>query len=468
MSLDHTPRRIHLLMLAVFVFLFIGLALLYGRPVIQNDGISYYGLTLSLLQDQDFDLSNQYSKFRELRVIPVPGSDKVASYYSCGIAFLYVPFLYVTDQFSTLRELRPYAQNVRFPFSHSLGVFLGSVFYTFASLVLGYFLLLRHQKLGPVTSFLIAILCLIGTPLLFYTLTVPSFAHASDTFLVSAAFILAISKNPLEFHSIRIRNVLLGFVLALSLMLRNNNIVIIPVMLLGVLFLEREKGLPNAIRTCLEIFTGALPVLLIHVYFNFSQYGKLFATGYTVEVKSHAQVRLYRFFWIFFHPVPGIYPWAPIALLGSIGLIIAAARRNREALFALAIVLVVIISIRFAAVIFPGATFGQRLLTHLYIFWVFGVSEVFKIHRKASAVLAIICVLWTFMLFNLYFVLTGCRESRIMSKHGGASAIEWIQTSRECYHRSRMNSESTGPASFLNRNLGAKPYPVLMHILLKD
>jgi hypothetical protein len=459
---------IHLLIVGLFLICILFLALVYGRPVIQNDGITYYGLTLSLLKDHDFNLANQYAKYKELRVIPFPGTDKVASYYSCGFAFMYVPFLYVADLFTTLREWRPYAQNVRFPFSHAFGVFLGSIFYTFASVLLAYFLLIRHQKLPPLLSFCIPLFCLIGTPLLFYTLTVPSFAHASDTFLVSAAFVLAISKNPLEFHSIRIRNLLLGFVLALSLMLRNNNIVIIPVMVLGVLYLDPEKGLRSALRSCLEIFAGALPVLIVHAAFNFSQYGKLFATGYAVEVTRHAQVRLYRFFWIFFHPVPGIYPWSPLALLGSIGLIISAIRKNREAIVAFAIVLVVIISIRFAAIIFPGATFGQRLLTHLYIFWVFGVSELFIRHRKISSVLATVCVIWTFLLFNLYFVLTGCRESRIMSKEGGSTAVEWIQTSADCYRRSREANESTGPISFLNQNLRARPYPVLLHILFKD
>lgn len=468
MSRDTPTGKLPVLMIFLIVVLFLCLALVYGRAVIQNDGISYYGLTLSLVKDHDLDLKNQRQKYREVRVIPFPGSDRVASYYSCGIAFLYAPFLFAADLMPALKEWRPYAQNVRFPFSHTFGVFVGSFFYSLLSVLLAYYMLVRNRKLSPVLSLVIVVFCFIGTPLLFYTVTVPSFAHASDTFLVTVAFVLAISKNPLEFSSIRFRNVLLGFVLALSLMLRNNNIVIIPFMVLGVVYIEWEKGWNNALRTCLEIFAGALPVLSVHVYFNFSQYGKLFATGYTVEVTRHAQVRLYRFFWIFFHPVPGIYPWSPVALLGSIGLLIAAYTRKREAIVALAVVLVVIISIRFAAVIFPGATFGQRLLTHLYIFWVFGLSELFIRYKRTTMVLASVCVLWTFLLFNFYYVLTGCRESRIMSKEGGSSPIEWIQTSAGCYERAKQNNEVTNPISFLNRNLKAKPYPAILHLVTRN
>src|SRR5262249_38175465 len=67
----------------VILVLFALLMLLYGRPVIQNDGISYYGMTLSLLKDGDFNLQNQYEEIPEIRMKPLP-EGKLASYYSCG------------------------------------------------------------------------------------------------------------------------------------------------------------------------------------------------------------------------------------------------------------------------------------------------------------------------------------------------------------------------------------------------
>ncbi|MCI0607064.1 hypothetical protein L0156_29100 [bacterium] len=456
--------RTHFLAIGCLALVLVCLGLFYGRPVIQNDGISYYALVVSLLEDHDFNLENQRAKYREVRVIPKPNS-KVASYYSCGIAFLYAPFLYTMDLFPAIREARPYAQNVKFPFSHNLGIFLGSVFYSFLSIILAYYFLIHHQQLSPGRSLFLALSCFLGTPLLFYTFTVPSFTHASDTFLVTAAFLLAISKNKLQVGFIRFRNVLLGFFLAFSVLLRNNNIVIVPVMVLGVLYFERKEGWRQAIHTSLEIFGGALPVLIVHAFFNLSQYGKLIATGYVIDVQQRAQKRFFRFFWIFFHPVPGIYPWSPVALIASIGLVLAAIKKRSEALLAVAVAIVVIISIRFAAIIFPGSTFGQRLLTHLYIFWVFGLSEVFKRSRKLTIGLTAACLVWTFLLFNTYFILTGMRHSKIMAIKGGSSPHVWLQTAMESYQEAKTKGETTNPVEFWYRNLGAKPYPVILHLL---
>jgi len=344
---------------------------------------------------------------------------------------------------------------------------MGSLIYAFLSITLAYFFLIHHQRLSPGNSLFLALSCFIGTPLLFYAFTVPSFTHASDTFLVTAAFLLAIWKNKLEIGFIRFRNILLGFFLAFSVLLRNNNIVIVPIIVSGVLFLERKEGWRQAIRTSLEIFAGALPVLIVHALFNLSQYGKVIATGYVIDVKQTAQTRFFRFFWIFFHPVPGLYPWSPVALIASIGLILAAIKKRPEALLALAVVIVVIISIRFAAIIFPGSTFGQRLLTHLYIFWVFGLSEVFIRFKKLTIGLTAACLVWTFLLFNTYFILTGMRESKIMTNKGGSSPLVWLQTACETYQEVKAQGEGTNPVKFWFDNLGAKPYPVLLHVLLR-
>jgi hypothetical protein len=444
-------------LIIAFCLIFLILALFYGRPVIQNDGISYYALTASLIEDRDFRLENQYKKFPEVRVIPFPDGH-VASYYSCGFALMYAPTILFLDRFPALRETRLYAQNVKFPFSHTLGVFLGSVLYGFFSVLLSYRFLIHQRNQSPLTAFLISLAVFIGTPLIFYTFTVPSFAHAADAFLVTCIFYLAVSRNFLTWHEIRFRNVLLGFFLAFSVLLRNNNIVIVPVVVLGVLYFEKEKRW----RTCFEILGGALPILILHIFYNIDQYGKVIATGYDVRVTGQqVQYRFLRLFFILFHPVVGIYPWSPIAILSTIGLILAARKKDPAALLALAIVIVVIISIRFAAIIFPGSTFGQRLLVHLYVFWVFGLAEFFQRFKKPAIVLACLFTIWSFILFNSYYILTGSGANKIMTKEGGSSPIMWLQTANESY----QNSNEESLIGFWYENLGARPYPVLIRIL---
>jgi hypothetical protein len=176
---------------------------------------------------------------------------------------------------------------------------------------------------------------------------------------------------------------------------------------------------------------------------------------------QQVQYRFLRLFFILFHPVVGIYPWSPIAILSTIGLILAARKKDPAALLALAIVIVVIISIRFAAIIFPGSTFGQRLLVHLYVFWVFGLAEFFQRFKKPAIVLACLFTIWSFILFNSYYILTGSGANKIMTKEGGSSPIMWLQTANESY----QNSNEESLIGFWYENLGARPYPVFIRIL---
>jgi len=74
-----------------------------------------------------------------------------------------------------------------------------------------------------------------------------------------------------------------------------------------------------------------------------------------------------------------------------------------------------------------------------------------------------LCVLWSFTLFNTYYILTGSRAGKVMTKEGGSSPIAWIEAAVESYE----HSENTCPIQFWYQCLGAKPYPVFMHILYR-
>lgn len=470
MSQTQAPeRRRQFISFSLLALLFLILVLLYGRPVIQNDGISYYGLAVSLVEDGDFDLKNQYETHPEIRIVKKRFENKVASLYSCGFAYLYAPFLYVADQFQVLRELRVYSQNVVFPFSHGLSILLGSLFYGFLSVAVAGLLLVKTETVSPVHAMLFSSAAFIGTPLLFYSMSTPSFAHAADTFLVTISFCLAVTQSTFPIGPVRFRNVLLGFFLAFTVMLRNNNAVIVPVVVAGLLYFDRKEGWKRALMTSLEVLAGAIPVILVHASFNLSQYGRLFATGYGVSVKSEvATRRITQFWWILFHPVAGLYPWSPVAILSTIGLVLGIRRKSRTCALALTVVAVVIFSIRFAAIIFPGGTFGQRLLTHLYIFWVLGLVEFVRRFKKTGIVLAALCVAWSFLLFNSYFTITGSEQSRILTKEGGSSPVVWFQTANQLCSDAIQRQETTGCISFWYTSLGNNPYPVLLHTIMRE
>jgi hypothetical protein len=77
-------------------------------------------------------------------------------------------------------------------------------------------------------------------------------------------------------------------------------------------------------------------------------------------------------------------------------------------------------------------------------------------------------VIWTFLLFNTYYILTGTRQSKIMIREGGSTPVEWIRTSWEEYEQARTENRTTSLTRFWDDNLGAKPYPTLIHALRQN
>ncbi|HSE40694.1 MAG TPA: hypothetical protein VLH08_08005 [Acidobacteriota bacterium] len=443
--------------ISIFLFLFFSLSLLYGRAVIQNDGITYYALTSSLIHDHNFDLSNEAKRLRDLRVFPSLQTGKIASIYSCGFAFLYAPILLLTEAFPVLNQIRPYAQNAIIPFADALGVFIGSVLFSLTSLLLSY-KLLKHFELDTHLALFFSFAVFCGTPLIFYTFTTPSFSHAADAFLFSAIFYLAIRK-------VRMRNVFLGFFLGLSVLLRNVNAFVILPIVVWVLYFEHKEG-KHLLRSLAEIAAGGLPIVTIQLSYNFAQYGSFFATGYPVPIAERPQhvldmiVSLKR---MLVDPSLGLFVWSPVALLSLCGLIIGCIKRNKESVLAIMCFVSVVGALCFFRVMTPGATFGNRFLSHIFILWVVGLYELFKLMPRHILIVTAVPVLWSFLLFNAYYINFANPESRkFLSAFKEPNPIQVFQASVEGF---RKTKSANNPLSFWYRSLGSGQYPSL-HFLI--
>lgn len=447
------------------------LMLIYGRIVIESDGITYYALTQSLLQDHDFDLTNQHERMPEVRVYLSSVTGKLASIYSCGIAIVNGPFVWLSNQLGgllpALAQWRPYAQSVRFPFPDALGVFLASSVYSFLAILICTKLLMRQYQASSAIAAFLPMAVFIGTPLAFYTFSSPSFIHAADAFLVAAAFYFAVMQPPMSI-SFRLRNILIGFFLALAILVRNNDIVLILPIVGGVVWYERKNGWKRAFFTSLEILAGALPVLMIHVYFNLTQYGHPFTTGYRVDwATDFFPRRVAKFHQIFTHPSAGMFPWSPVTFLSLIGLLVGTIRKRRSAILALASVATVIVSIRFAGFVWTYSSFGQRYVVHLMIFLVVGLYELVLVSKKGTLILTSLCILWSILLWNAYLINFASPQLRgtLTIQYGRelTPAILLQNTSSE-FHKAKQADPITAAAFWWN-SLAARPYPTLIHIL---
>lgn len=428
------------------IALFLVLALLYGRIIIDGDGLSYYALTLSLAHDHDFDLQNQKQDIQGVMAPFNETTGKPASLFSCGFGVLYAPLLVTLESMPSLMQGHPYAQNARIPFPHSLAVFAQSLAFGLGAVLLAYAFVVRRFALSPLPAAFLCLSTLAGTPLLFYSVTMPSYSHAADTFLTTAVFALVLSdwKSPL-------RCLLAGCLLAFSVMLRNNNVVFWPVAAAALLYAER----PRWLRAGMWLLAGALPVTAAHAWFNLSQYGKLFATGYRVQTETGFLAEM------LFHPYAGVFVWAPVTALAVVGLLLGAARRNRESIVSLAAVLIVMLSVQFQGNWWGGCSFGQRFFTHLFFFWIIGLSQ---LHGWRKAILAPVglCALWTFFLFNVYLVNAGSVEGRkaLNANNCRRTPVEMIAAARANHSQS-----GSGMFSYWLECLSAKPYPTLFFVL---
>lgn len=456
--------RDRILPFAVVGAAFLILALLYGRIVIQNDGISYYGLTVSLLQDGDFDLTNQSQKFPEIRLFQSPVTGRKASQYSCGYALLYAPFVFVSEKIAALipgsATWRPYPQNTRFPFADSIGVFAGSVLFGLGTVILAAALLRKVYAASWMAGVGAGLAVLLGTSLVFYNFVCPSFAHAADAFLIALAFLLIVL--PFENGGGQFwRSALIGFTLALSVLLRNNNIVLLPVLIGGYLVAtRRHRPFPAAAY----VFAGALPILLLHFYFNWTQYGVFLGTGYHLRENVTTESRLIYFWKLLFHPVAGVFVSSPITLLAIAGLMRGIQQRRLAPAIALASIFVVLCSLSFVGFIFPGGTFGQRLLAHLYIFWVVGVWEFLGWLRKPALALAAATVIWSFLLLNIYLIAStdsSIRKNVLI----GYDPVTLVQGAARAREAGMQNDPHDSWFQLWRRSISAYPYPTLQFFL---
>jgi hypothetical protein len=164
-----------------------------------------------------------------------------------------------------------------------------------------------------------------------------------------------------------------------------------------------------------------------------------------------------------FHPYAGAFVWAPVTALAAIGLLVGVFRKNRAAIVSLAAVALVLLSVQFQGNWWGGCSFGQRFFTHLFFFWIVGLSQLAAWRPRPVAALALLCALWTFFLFNVYLVNAGSVEGRkaLNSNNCRRTPAELIAAALENYHQ----SSAPGVFSYWRACLSARPYPTLVFVL---
>ena len=367
----------------------------YGRPLIEGDGLSYYILARSLAEDGDIDVSdNRYHPDRSLFCFILnPYKQVIGLVYSGGYALVYAPFLWLARRLPVppvLQSLRPYYEWP--PFVDGLTILAAN--FLLLTLMMAYAVYTWSKRFPPGKILLALVLVLLGTPLLYYTFSSPSFSQFADTLAFTLFFILslqALKERAGRWH------VLAGMALGLGVTIRNINVVFALVFAIFVLCAKKQTSW-QALKRLFAFGLGLLPFALFQLHYNYVQYRDCFKSGYFFQPALAWRSTLWQ---QLVHPIRGVFVYSPLVLLALVCLV--ATIRQRGSRYALALFAAFFATVQFVQYWWTGVSFGHRFSVHLYILIVYGLCVGFsRLGMKRLLVVALVLVAYSFSLFNAY------------------------------------------------------------------
>lgn len=307
---------------------------------IKGDGIYYYSYAVSLLEDGDFDLQDQFD-----RRLPsgeeqtVAGGNyfinnktgKAFSLHNPGTGLFMIPMIGIGRAVSAVLGLGH--QNLFDPFYQEFAGYT-SVLLTAISLFLLYLILKRFYSTG--ISLGLPVLFLFGTNWLFYTTVFADFSHACSLFCVTALlYVFFRLKERFSFFAAA----LFGFIGGLGFTTRNFNLVLFGFLFLLFLFFHvknskvifSKKNVLTVVFVGLFFLIGASPQLMV----NQTQHGNPLTFGYRAiedsvrspgfdvnpDFKTASSLNLYLLYTNLFNSENGLFYSHPLYLFGLLGLL---------------------------------------------------------------------------------------------------------------------------------------------------
>lgn len=214
------------------------------KSVIWSDAEGYYLYLPAVFIYNGFEglpkISGQMTEY--------PGSDKIYTKYTCGVAIMQMPFFLVAQGISYLLE----KDTSGYSSMSNLAVRIAAVFYMLAGLILIRKVLRRH--FSKAVTFL-AILCIwLGTNLFYYSVREAGMSHAYSFFL----FALFIWFTPLFLSKPTFKNsIWLGLLTGLIILVRPTNGILLLYLLLYEVYSFKALG------ARIQYFLKHTPVLLV-------------------------------------------------------------------------------------------------------------------------------------------------------------------------------------------------------------
>ncbi len=380
---------------AVFVFF----AANFNSYVVWSDGFAHYTLMKSMAQDLDFELTNQVMQEPDQHIYLVtwdPKHERFNTNASFGTALFNAPFYIVALALDGFFQAKFSAElgvqgTVEELWIHMASVNISSNFYGILTLFicLG---ILGQLKLKKSSFTVLAVF--VSTPLLYYSVFVPSFTHAVDAFVISLfvfLFLFLRDKNPkYQFF--------VGALLAASMWVRYANAVFFVFLFVYYIYFKKMGHTKH-------LGAGFLSLIWVLPFYWNAHIGAMGEENIAlIASSSAAPIPAMNFLNILLNPVHGLFLWSPLTVLSIIGLIYLVKEKRGPGVFFLGMFLSLTVAYSFFSEWSGGWSFSQRYLTSLFPVFVVGYSVFLKKHRKLGIALGAVLALYSLtLMFTEHF-----------------------------------------------------------------
>lgn len=345
------------------------------------DGIGYHSYLPAIFKYKNYDFLPLFSKYT--KVIAVSTNGFIINDFSIGCAIIWLPVYLLSLIFDN--------QTTSLLFTNFFSSLLGIL-----SLFISYKLLL-YLNFSHNIALLSCILTFIGTPLLFYTYTIPQNYHTTCAFLISLFVMLWYSNYKKSFLE---KYIFLGLLLGIICSVREQYIILSVFILCEfVLTLNEGKILKRMLLFLISFIVGLSPSLLnTKILFSKFTVPKM----YTISTKF----LLSNISEVLFSSYHSVILWTPLIIISTIGLIISI--KEKYEIVVPSLIVIVLETIITSLVVSPGGgwSFGIRYYSDIVIILILGGAFLLKKIQNSKLhylikIFIFITSFWTFLLFIL-------------------------------------------------------------------
>ncbi len=385
---------------ALFLF---SLFLILGKVYISGDALQYHAMAESFEQTRfEVPEREEYLEPLERRFLfkIVPWQWHPAFPYPPGIALVVWPVYRAFEIFF------PHTRSVSY-FNASYHIFqtAGATIYILILVWAGLLFLDRHLRrywgLSSSQTFWTLFVLILGTPLLYYTTSIPLSVHGV-VFFGGALYLGLLPERGDPWWKAYMWGVCAGIGMGLAVATRYSSLFVFGPAVLIFLVYFFHKNRVVLFRYLGGMIAGGLPFVFFMMWYHTRMYGHPFTSGYAQElfIWGYPFFESMKMFFtnlivLLVHPVRGLFVWHPLLLLAFYGIFMVHTREKK--MFFLVPFFVFFLFLAFYHDWWAGVSCGQRLFSDVLPFFA-GPLGVVLARKRRLRWLAVVFTFWNVFL----------------------------------------------------------------------